>query len=88
MELGLTCPRPGCGGNLVTKRAKRRRFIGCDKYPACDFAVFGRPDTKVACPTCGNTWTVTISSRKGTSTRRCPVPGCDYVQNLTDEAEC
>jgi DNA topoisomerase-1 len=34
---GVACPQPGCGGELVERRAKGRRFYGCSHYPACRY---------------------------------------------------
>ncbi|MBI3319885.1 MAG: type I DNA topoisomerase [Candidatus Omnitrophica bacterium] len=34
---GVTCPQPGCGGDLIERRAKGRHFYGCSKYPACTY---------------------------------------------------
>ncbi len=34
---GVMCPQPGCGGDLVERRAKGRHFYGCVKYPACTY---------------------------------------------------
>ncbi|MBI4343340.1 MAG: topoisomerase DNA-binding C4 zinc finger domain-containing protein, partial [Candidatus Omnitrophica bacterium] len=34
---GVACPQPGCGGDLVERRAKGRYFYGCSKYPACRY---------------------------------------------------
>jgi len=84
-ELGLKCPRPDCDGDLVTKRAKRRRFIGCNKYPECDFSVFGALDRETPCPKCGNSWTIVGKARNKPPTRRCPVPLCDYEEELPEE---
>ncbi|MFA6241214.1 MAG: type I DNA topoisomerase [Candidatus Hydrogenedentales bacterium] len=85
MELGLTCPRAGCGGNLVPKLANRRRFIGCDKYPACDFTAFGKIDKAVACEKCGNPWTTVIKSKSKPTVRKCPVPACAFEVELPGE---
>ncbi len=82
MELGLTCPRPGCGGNLVSKLAKRRRFIGCDKYPQCDFAIFGTLDKNNACVKCGHPWTTVIKSKTKPPVRKCPSPQCGFEEEL------
>jgi DNA topoisomerase-1 len=33
---GFFCPEPGCGGELVKRKAKgRRAFYGCSNYPKC-----------------------------------------------------
>ena len=34
---GVACPQPGCGGELIERRAKGRIFYGCSKYPACTY---------------------------------------------------
>ena len=52
LALGVKCPQPGCGGDLVQKRTRKgRSFFACSKYPACEFALWDRPIPK-ACPTC------------------------------------
>jgi len=87
MELGLKCVRPECDGDLVTKRAKGRRFVGCDQYPKCDFTVFGTLDREVACPKCANSWTTLVKERNKPRKRRCPVPSCDYEEEAPEETE-
>ncbi len=34
---GVACPQPGCGGDLVQRRAKGRVFYGCSRYPECRY---------------------------------------------------
>lgn len=84
-ELDLACPRPACGGNLVSKRGRGRRFIGCDKYPACDFAVFGQLDVKTACEQCGHAWTTVIKPRGKDPVRKCPI--CQHEAPEASPAE-
>lgn len=37
---GFFCPEPGCGGELVKRKAKgRRAFYGCSNYPKCTHVV-------------------------------------------------
>ena len=37
---GYFCPEPGCGGELLKRRAKgRRAFYGCSNYPKCTHVV-------------------------------------------------
>ncbi|MET0253802.1 MAG: type I DNA topoisomerase, partial [Terrimicrobiaceae bacterium] len=44
LALGVKCPQPGCGGDLVQKRTRKgRSFFACSKYPACEFALWDRP---------------------------------------------
>jgi len=37
LPTGVSCPQPGCGGELVQRRAKGRYFYGCSKYPTCHY---------------------------------------------------
>jgi DNA topoisomerase-1 len=40
LPTGFFCPEPGCGGELVKRRAKgRRAFYGCSNYPKCTHVV-------------------------------------------------
>jgi len=34
---GVSCPQPGCGGELIERRARGRHFYGCSKYPNCRY---------------------------------------------------
>lgn len=56
---GVSCPRPGCDGEIVEKIGKRkRRFYACTKYPECNFTLNRKPIPQ-SCPDCGNiliTW--------------------------------
>ncbi|HBP01194.1 MAG: topoisomerase protein [Candidatus Moranbacteria bacterium GW2011_GWE1_49_15] len=51
-KTGVKCPK--CkDGEIVEKKSKRGRiFYGCNKYPACDFAMWNKP-TGEMCPRCG-----------------------------------
>ncbi len=59
VRTSVTCPRPGCNGEIVEKIGKKkRRFYACTKYPDCDFTLNRRPLPQ-RCPDCGNiltTW--------------------------------
>jgi len=37
MPTGVACPREGCGGQLIERRAKGRHFYGCSNYPTCTY---------------------------------------------------
>jgi len=50
-ELDEKCPK--CGASLVVRKGKYGKFIGCSRYPACDYT---RPIVEYArgnCPKCG-----------------------------------
>jgi len=41
---GFFCPEPGCGGELVKRKAKgRRSFYGCSNYPRCTYVTNNLP---------------------------------------------
>ncbi len=72
--LNVKCPK--CpDGQLVEKRtSKRKIFYGCNKYPACDFALWDKP-TGEKCPKCGSLLVET--KRKQI---KCSSKECDYVK--------
>ena len=49
-EKNMICPR--CGGDLVERKGKYGKFIGCTNYPKCKFALWDKP-TGDFCPECG-----------------------------------
>ncbi|MCC6968246.1 MAG: type I DNA topoisomerase [Nitrospira sp.] len=52
IALGVKCPQPACGGDLIQKRTKKgRNFYSCSRYPECEFALWDRPLNK-PCPKC------------------------------------
>jgi DNA topoisomerase-1 len=81
-----TCPRPGCGGQIVARKRKRgrgREFYGCTNYPTCDFVTYFAPtDTK--CPKCGYFLVEKEDKQRGTY-KSCINPECDYLH--TKEAD-
>ena len=52
--IGVPCPRPGCNGEIVERRARGGRgpFFGCSTYPHDDFITNLRP-IPTPCPRCG-----------------------------------
>jgi DNA topoisomerase-1 len=77
-EVGLNCPKEGCGGRIVERRSRRgRTFFGCNNYPKCDFVTWYRPINE-SCPSCGKPYTLEkITKREGT-THFCDKEGCGY----------
>lgn len=58
VKIGIECPREGCNGEVVEKKAKSKagkdyKFYGCSNYPACDFTTFFKPLPDKFCETCG-----------------------------------
>ncbi len=82
ISLGVTCPKPGCGGFLTEKRSRRGKiFFGCSNYQKtkCDFVSWDRPIPET-CPQCGAAFLVKKEARRG-NTIRCLTPSCGYVRN-------
>ncbi|MEW6049948.1 MAG: type I DNA topoisomerase [Candidatus Zixiibacteriota bacterium] len=72
LTLGIPCPKPGCGGEILEKQTKGRKiFYGCNKYPKCDFASWDRPVNHV-CPVCQNPYLVQKSTKEKGDFWRCP----------------
>ncbi len=79
VRTGVSCPRPGCDGEIVEKMSKKkRRFYACTRYPECNFTLNRRP-LPHPCPNCGN---ILIMWRKNLA--KCIA--CDYKAEL-DEIE-
>lgn len=78
LPVGVKCPMPGCGGELVQKRTKKGRpFYSCSSYPRCEFALWDRPINK-PCPSCKAPFLVEKMSRQTGSTIQCRNEECGY----------
>jgi DNA topoisomerase I len=81
ISLGVSCPRPGCGGFLTEKRSRRGKvFYGCANYSktGCDFVSWDRPIPQ-ACPQCKAPFLVKRENKRGTRVR-CIAEGCGYAE--------
>jgi DNA topoisomerase I len=84
--VGVTCPRPGCGGELIERRSKRGKlFYGCLKYPECDFVVWNKPVAE-PCPQCGAPFLLEKSTKREGLVRYCNEESCDYKVPVEAEA--
>ena len=78
LALGVKCPQPDCGGDLVQKRTKKgRSFFACSKYPKCEYALWDRPVPKV-CPTCQAPFLVEKVSKQDGRSVQCRNEECGY----------
>jgi DNA topoisomerase I len=80
ISLGVTCPRPNCGGFLTEKRSRRGKvFYGCSNYSktGCDFVLWDRPIPE-KCPQCGAAFLVKREKRREGARIRCVTDGCGY----------
>lgn len=80
LALGVKCPQPECGGDLVQKRTKKgRSFYACSRYPQCEFALWDRPVPK-ACPTCQAPFLVEKVSKQAGRSVQCRHEECGYQE--------
>ena len=78
LSLGVKCPQPDCGGDLVQKRTKKgRSFFACSNYPKCEYALWDRPVPK-ACPTCQAPFLVEKISKQDGRSVQCRNQDCGY----------
>ncbi len=83
VSLGITCPKPGCGGFLTEKRSRRgSSFFGCSNYSTtkCDFVSWDRP-IKEACPECAAPFLLKKQNRRGIKLH---CASCTYVNDMTE----
>ncbi|MGL4386087.1 type I DNA topoisomerase [Snodgrassella alvi] len=77
---GRSCPK--CEGQLVYKRGRYGKFIGCANYPKCKYIEpLEKPkDTGIECPKCHQGSLIERKSRYGKLFYSCNTyPDCDYA---------
>lgn len=80
IALGVKCPSPGCGGDLVQKRTRKgRSFYSCSRYPQCEYALWDRPVNKT-CPTCQAPFLVEKVSKQDGRSVQCRNEECGYKE--------
>ncbi len=85
ITLGIKCPKPDCGGDILEKTTKTKRtFYGCTKYPKCDFASWDKPVNK-PCPVCKHAYMVQKTSKVKGDFLRCPECKNDLVEETPVE---
>ena len=79
---GVSCPEPGCSGQVVEKKSKRGKvFYGCNRYPECTFASWDKPIDK-ACPACAMPYLVEKTTKRDGTFLTCVNKDCGYRENL------
>lgn len=87
LTLGIPCPKPDCGGQVVQRQSKGKRiFYGCSNYPKCDFVSWDMP-VKKPCPACKNSWVVAKSSKAKGDYFKCPECGHTFSEEPTPQPE-
>ena len=84
ISIGVKCPRPECGGDMVRKRSRAgKTFYGCDQYPKCDYSVWAEPVAE-ACPDCGHPILVKKVLKAG-AFLACPEKECKFKKPAPEE---
>ncbi len=54
-KTGVKCPLDTCEGEIIEKKSRYGKvFYGCDKFPACTFALWNEPAGGDKCPDCSS----------------------------------
>src|SRR5436190_6434630 len=76
--VGVSCPRPGCKGEIVVKKSKRgKAFYGCAQYPNCNVVYWDRPVLE-PCPQCNAPFLLEKTTKREGTFRYCVKEGCGY----------
>jgi DNA topoisomerase-1 len=79
--VGVSCPRPGCKGELVVKKSKRgKAFYGCSEYPNCNVVYWDKPVLET-CPQCNAPFLLEKTTKKQGTFRYCANEDCGYRSN-------
>jgi DNA topoisomerase I len=82
---GVSCPRPGCKGELVVKKSKRgKAFYGCSNYPNCNVVYWDKPVLET-CPQCNAPFLLEKTTKKQGTFRYCANEECGYRSNAAAE---
>jgi DNA topoisomerase-1 len=74
--VGVSCPRPGCKGELVVKKSKRgKAFYGCSEYPNCNVVYWDKPVLET-CPDCNAPFLLEKTTKKQGTFRYCANEEC------------
>jgi DNA topoisomerase-1 len=83
--VGVSCPRPGCKGEIVVKKSKRgKAFYGCSEYPNCNIVYWDKPVSDT-CPQCNAPFLLEKTTKKQGTFRYCANEDCGYRSNQTLE---
>jgi DNA topoisomerase-1 len=82
--VGVSCPRPGCKGELVVKKSKRGKvFYGCSEYPNCNVVYWDKPVLEM-CPQCNAPFLLEKTTKKQGTFRYCANEDCGYRSNAIE----
>jgi DNA topoisomerase-1 len=82
--VGVSCPRPGCKGEIVVKKSKRgKAFYGCSEYPNCNVVYWDKPVSDT-CPQCNAPFLLEKTTKKEGTFRYCADETCGYRSNAVE----
>jgi DNA topoisomerase-1 len=82
--VGVSCPRPGCKGEIVVKKSKRgKAFYGCSEYPNCNVVYWDKPVLET-CPQCNAPFLLEKTTKKQGTFRYCANEDCGYRSNAVE----
>jgi DNA topoisomerase I len=82
--VGVSCPRPGCKGEIVVKKSKRgKAFYGCSEYPNCNIVYWDKPVSD-PCPQCNAPFLLEKTTKKQGTFRYCADEACGYRSNAVE----
>jgi DNA topoisomerase I len=82
--VGVSCPRPGCKGEIVVKKSKRgKAFYGCSEYPNCNIVYWDKPVSDT-CPQCNAPFLLEKTTKKQGTFRYCADEACGYRSNAVE----
>ena len=83
-EVGVGCPREGCGGQIVERRSRRGKlFYGCGNYPDCDFTLWYKPVPE-PCPECGTPLLIEKTSKRDGPYLACYKEDCKFKRTTAE----
>jgi DNA topoisomerase-1 len=83
--VGVSCPRPGCKGEIVVKKSKRgKAFYGCSEYPNCNIVYWDKPVNEI-CPQCNAPFLLEKTTKKQGTFRYCANEECGYKSDASAE---
>jgi DNA topoisomerase-1 len=85
ITLGIPCPKCTVGELAQRQSRYRRIFYSCNKWPACDYALWDKP-LQIPCPQCKSPiLTEKITKRAGLM-HKCPNKECGYIEVIDPNA--
>ncbi len=80
-KVGRRCPK--CGAELVYKKSKYGKFVGCSNFPTCDYRENDNEELEEVgenCPICGKPLVYRIGKRNKKFIACSGYPDCNYVK--------